>query len=78
MRDFRRLTIPARAHPLVRRLFEGMNYNRICLTDVAERAGVNVKTIKAWRTQRNPNITGLEACFGVLGLELTTKARSEN
>lgn len=77
MRNFRQLSVPARAHPLVRRLFVEMNHHQICLTDVAERSGVNLKTIKAWRTQRNPNIVSLEACFGVLGLELTLRARSE-
>ena len=77
MRDFRRLTIPERCHPLVRELWKGMNYNRITIRDVAERAGVAEKTVKSWRTQRSPNLTNLDACLNVLGLKLIVKERAD-
>lgn len=75
MRDFRRLSIPRKAHPVVQKLWEAMNHHRICVEDVAERSGVAAKTIIAWRTQRNPNVTNIEACLNVVGLELTAKIR---
>ena len=62
---FIRLSIPPRAHPLVRRLFEEMNYQRIGLLDMAERAGINKNTLKDWRIRTNPRIQDLEACFNV-------------
>lgn len=76
MRDFRRLSIPPNAHPLVRRLFEEMNRQRIGIMDVADRAGLSRETMKNWRKANNPNVTNLDACFGVLGWELTIRKRS--
>ena len=70
MRQFRRLTVPAHAHPLVRRLFEEMNHQQIGATDLAERAGLAVNTFKGWRTRHCPRVTELEACYNVLGLTL--------
>lgn len=78
MRKFRTLTIPEKAHPLIRRLFVEMNKNRIGLIDVSKRAGISCNTIKAWRTQRTPNIADLAACYGVLGLELVPKERKDH
>lgn len=77
MRTFRRLTIPQSAHPLVRRLFEEMNRQQIGVLDVAERAGINKNTFRSWRTKHAPTIDNLDACFNVLGLELTLKRTKE-
>ena len=77
MREFRRLTMPTKAHPLVRRLFQEMNRQQLGVLDLSERSGVNKNTLKDWRTRTVPTIDSLEACFGVLGLELTTKARRD-
>ena len=73
MRRFRRLSIPAHAHPLVRRLFAEMNHQRIGLTDMAERVGVSRRTMNGWRTRHCPRIVELEACYNVLGLRLVVK-----
>lgn len=71
MRRFRTLSIPQHAHPLVRRLFEEMNRQRIGLTDMAERVGMSRFTINGWRTRHCPRVIELEACYNVLGLRLT-------
>lgn len=71
MRQFRRLSTPDRAHPLVRRLVEEMNKQRIGVLDMAERSGVNKNTFKEWRTRTVPTIDNIEACFTVLGYRLT-------
>lgn len=73
MRQFRRLTVPTRAHPLVRRLYEEMNRQQLGLLDLAERSGVNKNTIKDWKDRSVPQVQNLAACFNVLGLELTVK-----
>jgi DNA-binding phage protein len=78
MRQFRRLTVPDRAHPLVRRMFEEMNYQRIGMVDLAERSGVNKNTIKDWKDRSVPQVHNLAACFTVLGLELTVARRKES
>lgn len=73
MRQFRRLSVPARAHPLVRRMFEEMNHQQIGMLDLAERSGVNKNTIRDWKNRSVPNVHNLAACLNVLGLELTLK-----
>lgn len=67
---FYRIRVPARAHPLVRQLFETANDHRLCLIDLAERSGVNPNTLKDWRTRTVPNVANLQAAGNVLGLEL--------
>jgi len=71
MRRFRTLSIPQHAHPLVRRLFQEMNHQRIGLTDMAERVGISRFTMNGWRTRHCPRIVELEACYNVLGYRLT-------
>lgn len=78
MRQFRRLTVPDRAHPLVRRMFEEMNRQQIGMLDLAERSGVNKNTIKDWKDRSAPQVQNLAACFNVLGLELTVARRKES
>lgn len=73
MMSFRRLSVPSRTHLLVRRLFEEMNAQQIGQLDMADRSGVNKNTFKDWRTRTVPTIDNLEACFNVLGLELTVR-----
>jgi transcriptional regulator with XRE-family HTH domain len=75
MRTFRRLTQPQKAHPLVRRLFDEMNDQKIGILDMAERSGVNKNTLNDWRTRTVPTVDNLEACMAVLGYELTFKSR---
>ena len=74
---FTLLNIPPRAHPLVRRLYEEMNRQQVGLQQMANRSGYSVDCLKDWRTRASPNICSLEACFNVLGYELTVKRRGE-
>ena len=77
MRRYRKHAIPARAHPLVRRLFEEMNDQHIGMLDMAERSGVNVNTINDWKRRCMPSVANLEACYNVLGLTLTPRPHSK-
>ncbi|MEN6400649.1 MAG: hypothetical protein ABFD94_01790 [Armatimonadia bacterium] len=78
MRRFRRLTIPAHAHPLVRKLFEEMNREQIGVLDMAERSGVNPNTLKDWRTRSTLAIDNLDACYNVLKLTLTPRRLNDD
>lgn len=71
MRKFRRLRVPVKAHPLVKRLFEEMNHQQIGVMDMSERSGVNKNTFRDWRTRTVPTIDNLDACFTVLGMKLS-------
>lgn len=71
MRRFRTLRIPERVHPLVRRLYEEMNHQRIGIRDLADRAGVSHQTIENWRRSNMPQIDTIDAAFQVLGMRLT-------
>ena len=71
MRKFRALLIPSNTHPLVVRLFQEMNRNRIGILDMSERSGVNKNTINDWKRRSMPRIDNIEACYGSLGLKLT-------
>lgn len=77
MKAFRKLSAPVRAHPLVRRLYEEMNYQQIGVLDLAGRSGINANTLKDWRTRTCPTVDNLNACLNVLGLELTVRKRVE-
>lgn len=78
MRKFRPLNIPSKAHPLVRRMFEEMNYQRIGVLDMSDRSGINKNTLRDWRTRTVPTVDNLEACFTVLGCELTIRQNRED
>ncbi len=73
MREFRRLSSPSKANPLVRKLFDEMNAQQIGILDMAERSGINKNTLKDWRTRTVPTVDNLQACLSVLGYELTFK-----
>lgn len=77
MREFRRLTMPTKAHPLVKRMFEEMARQQIGVLDLSERAGVNPNTLRDWRTRTMPTIDNLEACLNVLGLEMAARTRRD-
>lgn len=67
---FKTLSIPARAHPLVRRLFEEMNHKKVTLMSLSRKSGVNKNTLRHWRTKSEPRISDLDACYAVVGLKL--------
>lgn len=67
------MTAPVRAHPLVRALYDEMNRQQIGVRDLSERSGVNPNTLKDWRTRTCPTVDNLNACLGVLGMELNIR-----
>ena len=78
MRPFvRPLKKTTRAHPLVQRFIELMNYEQITPLDVAERSGVNEHTIRNWRNRANPQIQNFDACLNVLGYELAIRRKRD-
>lgn len=70
-----KLPIPARAHPLVRSLFEYANAEKTTMTEIADRSGIPRGTLSGWRYSVTPNIASLEAALNVLGLELCVRKR---
>lgn len=74
MRKFRKLSVPDRAHPLVREMFKRMNHEQIGVLDLARRSGINKNTIRDWRTRTVPTVDNFLACMNVLGLTLEIKA----
>lgn len=77
MRRFRPMSIPQHTHPLVRKLFEEMNRQQIGPIDMSDRSGINKNTFKDWRTRTAPTIDNLDACFNVLGFELSVRRASD-
>jgi transcriptional regulator with XRE-family HTH domain len=64
------MRVPEHTHPLVKKLFEEMNYQRIGILDLSERAGVNKNTINDWKHRSMPRLDNLDACYNVLGMKL--------
>lgn len=68
---YTRVTIPEKAHPLVKHLFLEMRNQRLGVMDMADRSGVSAGSLVNWRTRMTPKgIPSLEACFNVLGYTL--------
>lgn len=65
-----KIPIPKHAHPLVRRLIEECNRQRVFLHEVADAAGIKRQTISKWRYSVNPHFVLFIAAANVLGLEL--------
>lgn len=73
MRAFRSLAVPENVHPLVKRLFEEMNREQIGILDMSKRSGVNKNTLNDWKRRSAPQIQNLDACFAVLGMEISVR-----
>ena len=63
-------TIPVRAHPLVRPLFELMIRECASYELVAKRSGVSWHTIRRWRRGQPPDLQNLDACYNVFDYRL--------
>ncbi len=72
-----RLKIPAKAHPLVREMFELLNEQRMVISDIAEKSGVRAGTISDWRYRRSPTVVTFEAALNALGFELVIRRRKD-
>lgn len=77
MRPFRKLKIPARAHPLVRQMTEIQNTVRCGIADLADRSGVSKTAIHNWRHSNVPRVSDLQACLNALGYELVIRRIGE-
>lgn len=66
---FHPLKIPESINPLVRKLYERMNYRHITIKAVAESSGISRHTIEGWR-KTNPRVPDLEAALNAVGLTL--------
>lgn len=65
--------IPQNAHPLVKRLFEELNRQRIPLSRVSCEAGVNEATIKNWRKRQRATLENIDAVFNSLGYRIVVE-----
>lgn len=68
---FKTLSVPERAHPLVREMYELMNRERVGLNDLAWRSGNHKDTLSSWRRRGAPRVDMLEAALNVLGYRLS-------
>jgi len=64
------ITIPERANPLAKLVFVEMRRQRVSYSELEWRAGVQISTFKAWRTENTPGLASIEAALGALGWAL--------
>jgi len=70
-RGFKPVDVPeSGVHPLVRRVFEEMNHQKMSTLELAVTAGLSASGIKQWRYRRSPRLDHIEACLNVLGYEI--------
>lgn len=70
------LTIPSGCHPLVSEFFSIMNQEGVCVTKLADEAGLSRGTFYSWRRKSNPNIAVFSAALNAAGYKLEiVKAR---
>lgn len=58
-------------HPLIKMLCEEMNRQQCTQEQLAQRAGVDVRSFRRWKTNyRGAQFGSLEACWNALGYDL--------
>lgn len=62
-----RVTVPTRCHPAAKIVFAEMNRQGKTYDELSHYSGVQITTIKAWRTNNRPGLETLEAALGALG-----------
>lgn len=60
------VSVPPRAHPLARIIYDQLRMQAGRLDDLAELSGVLRSTIKSWRVKSVPSTTSAEACLAAL------------
>lgn len=73
----KRVTVPEKAHPLVRRLWQEIIRQQVPIWLVADKAGIHRQTMRSWRYHRPPKIADLEAALNVLGYKLAVVEKKE-
>lgn len=64
------VTLPRRAHPLVRELWGHIIERQEFMSEVCTRAGVSTRTVQNWRIHRSPTVPNLEAVLNAIGKKL--------
>jgi transcriptional regulator with XRE-family HTH domain len=64
------LRVHSGAHPLVRELVDILNRDRLTLTEIAQRAGIDRCVMHRWRCRSNPSVALLQAALNAAGYEL--------
>jgi len=72
-----KIPIPPHAHPLVRRLIELANNEKASIQEIAERSGLQARTISNWRYCCQPSLANYEAALNALGYELKIVERRQ-
>lgn len=62
---------PKQAHLLVHKLFDEMYEKQMSIATMSHLSGVSATALTDWRSRTYPNVPNLEACFAVLGYQLT-------
>lgn len=65
-----KLPVPEHAPALVRALIERANEQKTTLKEIAERSGLQYKTISEWRYRRAPNLPNFVAALNAIGFDL--------
>jgi predicted transcriptional regulator len=69
------LSVPPRAHPLVREFYRMCIDRDLVVKDVAKISGVPISTIENWRNVTTPKVSDLEACFNAIGYRLVPRIK---
>lgn len=69
------ISLPAHAHPLVRRFISELNEQQTTFAEVAARANVGVDTMRFWRWRHMPRLDVFEAALNAIDLELCIRPR---
>ena len=64
------LTIPSGCHPLVSEFLSILNQKGVCVTKLADEAGLSRGTFYSWRRKSNPSVAILSAALNALGGKL--------
>ena len=64
------IPIPQHTHPIVRDLVRAMNMRGVSFDALAERTGVNARTMSGWRSHYTPRLDNIEAALNGVGLRL--------
>lgn len=65
----------ASAHPLVREFVDLLNRDRMTLTEVSQRAGIDRCVMHRWRIRSNPSVAMFQAALNAMGYELRIAPR---
>lgn len=72
-----KITVPEKANPLARLVFEEMKAQNVTYDELEWTSGVLRCTIKAWRTDNSPGLLSISAALGALGWALVPVPQKE-